>query len=268
MGPVGFWFARRISAPLKVFAASAEALGRDPRAAPMALSGPAEVGVAARAFNAMQVRLQRYVGDRVSMVAAISHDLRTPLTRMRFKLEGADDGLRRSMLSDIAQMERMIDAVIAFSHDEAAPAARERLDLGSLVISVCDDVAATGADVEAAFDEPVVIEGDPVALQRLFANLIDNAVKYGGRARLSVTERGGEAVTIVEDDGPGMTPAELDQAFTPFYRSPAAQRRTAVGTGLGLTIARAAARAHGGEVVLRSTGSGLVAEVTLPLARA
>ncbi|HUO23494.1 MAG TPA: HAMP domain-containing sensor histidine kinase [Caulobacteraceae bacterium] len=268
MGPVGYWFARRISAPLQAFAVSAEALGRDPKAAMMAPSGPAEIGVAARAFNAMQARLQRYVAERVSMVGAISHDLRTPLTRIRFKLEKADPDVRDAVLSDVAQMEHMISAVIAFSRDAAAPSVRERLDLTSLVASVADDAAETGADVEAPLEQSFVIDGDPVALQRLFANLIDNAVKYGRRARISIDERGGEAVVRIADSGPGLPQRELDKVFTPFYRTEAAQHQGSPGVGLGLSIARAVAQAHGGDVVLNSSAGGLTAEVVLPLARA
>jgi signal transduction histidine kinase len=266
MGPVAWWFARRLSAPLKAFAASADALGRDPQAEPMTLSGPAEIGVAARALNAMQVRIQRYVRDRVTMVGAISHDLRTPLTRIRFKLERADPATRAAVLSDVIQMEHMIDAVIGFSRDSATPGAREPLDLASLVACVVDEAAAQG-DAEADFDRPVIVEGDAVALQRLFANLVDNAIKYGSCARAWIGEREGEAVVRVCDEGPGLAQRELERVFTPFYRTEEAQSRTESGVGLGLSIARAVARAHGGEITLSSGGRGLVAEVVLPLAR-
>jgi len=267
MGPIAWWFARRITAPLQAFAASAETLGRDPQAAPMQLSGPAEVGVAARALNAMQVRLQRYVRDRVNMVGAISHDLRTPLTRIRFKLERADPMVRAAVLSDVVQMEHMIDAVIGFSRDSAAPSAREPLDLASLVTCVIDEAAAFG-DAEAEFDQPVIVDGDAVALQRLFANLVDNALKYGFEARAWIGERDGEAVVRVSDNGPGLAQRDLERVFTPFYRTEDAKGRTDNGVGLGLSIARAVARAHGGDITLSSGAGGLVAEVVLPLARA
>ena len=266
MGPIAWWFARRITAPLQAFAASAESLGRDPQAEPMELSGPAEVGVAARALNAMQVRLQRYVRDRVNMVGAISHDLRTPLTRIRFKLERADPAIRDAVLSDVAQMEHMIDAVIGFSRDSVAPSAREPLDLASLVTCVVDEAAALG-DAEAEFDQPVIVDGDAVALQRLFANLVDNAMKYGFKARAWIGERDGEAVVRVSDNGPGLAQRDLERVFTPFYRTEEAKGRTDNGVGLGLSIARAVARAHGGDITLISGAGGLVAEVVLPLAR-
>lgn len=267
MGPVGFWFAHRITAPLKGFAESAETLGRDPQATMMAPIGPAEIGVAAHAFNAMQARLQRYVADRVGMVGAISHDLRTPLTRMRFKLEGAPKSVQAAVLSDVAQMEHMIDAVIAFSKGAAAPSVRQRLDLTSLVVSCADSAAELGADVHAVMGPSVVVEGDPVGLQRLFANLIDNAVKYGDRAEVTVRILGGEALVEVADAGPGLPALELEKVFSPFYRTVDAQRGGASGVGLGLSIARAAARAHGGDVRLQARPDGLSALVTLPLAR-
>jgi signal transduction histidine kinase len=267
VGPVGYWFARRISAPLKGFAASADALGRDPQAAMLAPTGPAEIGVAARAFNAMQARLQRFVSDRIGMVGAISHDLRTPLTRIRFRMEQADSTLRRAVLRDVRQMEHMIKSLIDFSQDLSAAPVRKRLDLSSLVVSVADDAAQAGENVQAPFDRPVVINGDPVALQRLFNNLIDNAVKYGKCARISVFERDGQAVVTVADDGPGLDEAELGRVFTPFYRAKIDQHGAKPGVGLGLAIARAVALGHGGEIILRSETTGLVAEVILPLAR-
>ncbi len=273
MGPIGFWFSRRISAPLARFAASADTLGRDPTAAPLRLSGPAEIGVAARAFNAMQGRLQRYVSDRVGMVGAISHDLRTPLTRIRFKLEMADPATRDAVLSDVVKMEQMINAVIAFSRDSAAAGLRQPLDLTSLIACVVDEAAAAGGDAEAEFSAPVIVDGDPVALQRLFDNLIGNALKYGTCARVSITESAGwepgdEVVVSVRDRGPGLPQRELEKVFTPFYRTEAAQQRTDSGVGLGLSIARAVARAHGGDVRLHSSAEGLLAEVILPRARA
>jgi signal transduction histidine kinase len=215
----------------------------------------------------MQSRLRRYVAERVSMVGAISHDLRTPLTRIRFKMEKADPALRAAVLSDVAQMEHMISAVIAFSQDAAAPSVRQRLDLASLVVSVADDAAETGADVQAPLETSVVVDGDPVALQRLFANLIDNAIKYGQSARISIFEREGDAVVQIADRGPGLPQRELETVFTPFYRTDAAHQRAAPGVGLGLAIARSVAQAHGGDVALSSSPAGLVAEVVLPLAR-
>jgi len=261
----GFLFARRMTAPIGDFARAAEQLGRDPQGPPLALSGPAELGVAARAFNEMQVRIKRYVDDRTAMVGAISHDLRTPLTRIRFKVEGADPALRGAVLSDVEQMEAMISAVLVFIRDANAPAHRERLDLLSLLECEVDAAALVGAGVVMEDAAPVIVSADPVALQRLFGNLIDNAVKYGGGARVSLGVEEGEAVVRVTDEGPGLSPDELRQAFDPFYRAEPSRNRDSGGVGLGLAVARSIARGHGGEVTLEPQAKGLAAVVRLPL---
>jgi signal transduction histidine kinase len=262
----GYLFSRRISAPLRRFAEAAETLGRDPHAPQMALKGPAEIGAAARAFNEMQARLKRYINDRTAMVGAISHDLRTPLARIRFKIEAAPPAVKAAVLSDVEQMEQMIGGVLAFIRDEGAPRRRERLDLLSLIECVADDAALVGGQVEILDSEPVTVDGDPVALQRLFSNLVDNALKYGGGARINVRRMRSAAVVEIADEGPGLSPDELGRVFQPFYRTDASRNLDNGGVGLGLPIARSTARAHGGDVELRSGGGGATAIVTLPAA--
>lgn len=269
VAPAGYLFARRITAPLKRFSEAADRLGRDPMGPEMSLRGPAELGAAAEALNQMQSRLRRFISDRTAMVGAISHDLRTPLARIRFKLEAASPDLKGSILSDIVQMEQMIEGVLAFIRDETLPRQRERLDLLSLVECVVDDAALVGADVELAEDSvAVIVEGDPSGLRRLFGNLVDNAVKYGKQARVRVGRDGDMAVVRIDDAGPGLRPEDLRRAFDPFYRADASRNLDQGGVGLGLPIARATARGHGGEVVLRPQAQGLRAIVTLPLAPA
>ena len=265
--PLAWVVAHHIARPIRRFAAAAERLGHDPDAPDVPIDGPAEIGMAAMAFNDMQIRLRRYVVDRVAMMGAISHDLRTPLMRLEYKAERADPALREDLLSDIHQMEAMIAGVLAFIRDTGQKTARECLDLTSLVSCAVDERAVTGT--ETSFDEatPVVlINGDPLAIRRLIDNLIDNAVHYGGMARVALTVVGCEAVVTVSDNGPGLADTELEQVFTPFYRTEEARAHRVDGTGLGLAIARSVARAHGGDVTLRCGEIGLVAEVTLPLA--
>jgi signal transduction histidine kinase len=262
----GYLFSRRISAPLRRFAEAAETLGRDPHAPQMTLKGPAEVGAAAHAFNEMQARLKRYINDRTAMVGAISHDLRTPLARIRFKLEAAPPRVRAAVLSDVEQMEQMIGGVLAFIRDEGAPRRREKLDLLSLIECVADDAAMVGGQVEIVDGAPVTVDGDPVALQRLFSNLVDNALKYGGGARINVRLEGGAAVVEIADPGPGLSPDELGRVFQPFYRTDASRNLDNGGVGLGLPIARSTARAHGGDVELMSRPGRTTAIVTLPAA--
>ncbi|TAJ72392.1 MAG: HAMP domain-containing histidine kinase [Phenylobacterium sp.] len=266
VAPAGFLFARRITAPLKRFSEAAERLGRDPHAAQMTLSGPAEIGAAAEAFNDMQGRLKRYIDDRTAMVGAISHDLRTPLARIRFKMEAAPGSLKQSVLSDVAQMEQMIQGVLTFIRNESTPRNREKLDLLSLVECVVDDAAMVGGDVEIFDSVPVTVEGDAVALQRLFVNLVDNAVKYGGQARIRVSREDGHAVVEIDDAGEGLSTDDLERVFQPFYRADASRNLDAGGIGLGLPIARSTARAHGGDVELIPIGRGLRARVILPVA--
>jgi len=269
VGSAGYLFSRRISAPLRKFALAAERLGRDPHAPPMGLRGPAEIGAAAQAFNEMQERLKRYINDRTAMVGAISHDLRTPLARIRFKLEAAPPQLRETVLSDVEQMEQMIGGVLAFIRDEGQPRRRERLDLLSLIECVADDAAMVGGQVEIIDGKPVTVDGDPVALQRLFSNLVDNAVKYGGDAQIEVRREGPMAVVAIRDRGPGLAPDELGRVFQPFYRTDVSRNLDKGGVGLGLPIARSTARAHGGDIELTCRGVGLggvTAIVTLPVA--
>ena len=270
VGSAGYLFSRRITAPLRKFAQAAERLGRDPHAAGMALKGPAELGMAAQAFNEMQERLKRYINDRTAMVGAISHDLRTPLARIRFKVEAAPPAVRQAVLSDVDQMEQMIGGVLAFIRDEGQPRRRERLDLLSLIECVADDAAMVGGQVEIVDGGPVTVDGDPVALQRLFSNLVDNAVKYGGDAKIEVRREGTLAVVAISDRGPGLSPDELGRVFQPFYRTDISRNLDKGGVGLGLPIARSTARAHGGDVELTSNGDvqggGVTAIVTLPAA--
>ncbi|MDR3507747.1 MAG: HAMP domain-containing sensor histidine kinase [Caulobacteraceae bacterium] len=265
--PLAYLFARRLAAPIASFAAAAERLGRDPRAPPLAITGSSEVGMAVRAFNEMQERLARYVDDRTAMVGAIAHDLRTPLTRLRFRLEEAPETVRDKMVADIVEMEAMISGTLAFVRDANARTERSRLELSSLLESLADERSETGLDVAVDRADRVIIEGDSLGLRRLFNNLLDNAVKFGGSARVRVFQEDGGAVVEIDDSGPGVPPAELERVFDPFYRCEASRSRETGGIGLGLPVVRSIARAHGGDVVLNNRpDGGLTARVNLPLA--
>lgn len=266
MAPVAYWFSRRLAAPISAFAGAAERLGRDPGAPPMELSGFAELGAASRAFNEMQERLRRYVQDRTHMIGAIAHDLRTPLTRLRFRIESAPEDVKSKMASDIDQMEAMVAATLSFVRDASQPRTRTRLELSSLLESVVDEMADVGQAVSLVSADKVVIQGDPVSLRRLFANLIDNALKFGDRARAKLfVDDEGCATVEIDDDGPGLSPQELERVFEPFFRAEPSRSRYTGGIGLGLAVARSIARAHGGDVVLENRpDGGLRASVRLP----
>ena len=266
VAPIAWLFARRMSAPIAVFAEAADRLGRDPRAAPLEVTGSREVVAATEAFNRMQQRLRRYVEDRTAMVGAIAHDLRTPLTRLRFRIEAAPDEVRGKLAAEIDQMDAMISATLAFVRDTTRAGAREKLELSSLVESVLDEAAETGSDARALPSERLVIEGDPIGLRRLIGNLVENALKYGQRARGRVFAEDGFAIVEIEDDGPGVAPLEIERLFEPFYRGEPSRSRETGGAGLGLAVVRSIARAHGGDVTLHNrSGGGLIARVSLPL---
>lgn len=264
IAPVALYVAWRLAAPLKVFAESADRLGREPSADLPPLSGPAEIGKAADAFNLMQQRLKRYVDDRTGMIRAISHDLRTPLTRMRFKLERASPALRSAIGRDMDQMEEMIASVLAFMRDETHIATRQIVDLRSLLEVVVDDAPGP---VKLEPGPAVLAEVDVVGVQRVVENLIDNALKYGERATVRLDVHEGEAWIEVADAGPGLASEDLERVFQPFYRSEAARASGKSGVGLGLSVSRSTIRAHGGDLRLRSADKGLVAELRLPQAR-
>jgi len=267
VAPLAYGFARYLSAPTRMLASAAERLGRDPRAPPLEVRGSAEIAVAAQAFNDMQARLRRYVDERTGMVAAVAHDLRTPLTRLRFRIESAPEEQRAKMAADIEQMEEMIAASLAFVRDAARPGTRTRLELSSLLESLCDEMAETGADTDCeGRGEKVVIEGDPIALRRMFTNLLENAVKYGVRARARVCCEHEHAVVEIADDGPGIAPSEMEHVFEPFYRVEPSRSRKTGGIGLGLALVRSIARSHGGDVLLMNrSGGGLTVRVLLPM---
>ena len=263
--PLAWLFARRLAQPITAFADAAERLGKDPRTPPLSITGSEEVVAAASAFNMMQERLRRYVEDRTAMVGAIAHDLRTPLTRLKFRIEATPDDVRAKLAADIDQMEAMIAATLGFVRDTNRPAERTKLELASLLESVMDEAAETGGDATVERAEKTVIEGDPVALKRLVSNLVENALKYGGSARGRVYAEDGMAIVEVDDDGPGVSPADLERVFEPFYRGEPSRNRGTGGIGLGLAVVRSLARAHGGDVTLANRpGGGLRASVRLP----
>lgn len=266
LAPVVWWMARRLTRPIRVFAEAAERLGANPEAAPMAASGPSEVRTAIHAFNDMQGSLRRHMRQRTQTVAAIAHDLRTPLTRLRFRAEQAPDAVRDRMAADIEEMDALIAQAMAFVRGETATEQRERFDLGRLAADCASGFAETGGAVAFDGEASLPVHADPTALRRALGNLIANAVQYGGGARVRAIAEAGAAVVLVEDDGPGLDESELEAVFEPFHRGERSRNRETGGAGLGLTVARQAARAAGGEVTLiNRPGGGLTARLSLLL---
>lgn len=266
LAPLVWLMARRLTRPIRQFAEAAERLGADPDAAPLAPSGPTEVRKAIAAFNDMQASIRGHMRQRTQTIAAIAHDLRTPLTRLRFRAEQAPHGLRDKMAADVEEMDGLIGQAMAFVRGEVQAERRERLDLSQLAADCATGFAETGAAVTFQGGKSLPVEGDPAALRRAIGNLIDNAVKYGDAARVHAGRSDGSAVVTIADDGPGLPEDELEIAFEPFQRGERSRNRQTGGAGLGLAVARQAARAAGGDVILTNRlGGGLTATLSLPL---
>lgn len=262
---VSVWAVRRVTAPLATLASAAERLGHDVNAAPLAETGTNETRQAARAFNDMQTRLRGLIENRTRLLAAISHDLRTPLTLLRLRAETVENAQERDkMLSTIAEMDAMIGATLTFARDQSADEARRPTDLTTLLQSVVADMRDAGLAVRMQAAEPIVYACQPAALTRAVRNLLDNAVKYGKSATVEI-RRLSEAIEInIDDEGPGIPQQELTRVLEPFYRLEESRSRETGGVGLGLAIAQANVEGQGGTLTLsnRPTG-GLRATIAL-----
>jgi len=257
---------RRATRPLAVLAGAADELGANINRAPLPEEGPDEVRRAARAFNSMQVRLKDYIEDRGRILAAIAHDLKTPLALLRLRTEAlSNDGeLKAKFEGDLQRMERLVTETLDFVRTLDSPEAARPIDVVALLESLKDDTAALGWDVEIA-GQAKPYPGRARALQRCLTNLVENAVRYGGHARIALEDSDDALRIRIADKGPGIPDHELERVFEPFYRLEASRNRETGGTGLGLAIARTIARAHGGNVTLRNAdGGGLEALLILP----
>ncbi len=257
---------RRITGPIRALATAAEKVGRGEAIEAVAARGPAEIRTTVEAFNAMQERLSRFVRDRTRMVAAISHDLRTPITSLRLRAEFIeDDELKRDIVRTLDEMQALANATLAFARDEGGGEETRSIDLAALVEGIVEDHVGLGHDVAYTGPERLVWRCRPVSLKRAIANLVENAVRYAGSAQVRVAQADGEAMITVEDKGPGIPPERLEDVFEPFVRLETSRSRETGGVGLGLAIARSIVRAHGGELtVANRSGGGLTANVSLP----
>jgi signal transduction histidine kinase len=251
--------------PLKQLAQAAKNLGNDINHPPLTLAGASEIRQASAAFNAMQARIRQHIFQRTQMLAAITHDLQTPLTRLRLRLEKvADAELQDKLIGDLSAMQGMVREGLELARSMDSAEAMQPLDLDSLLDSVCADALDAGQQVELSGQAGVTVLGRPLALRRALVNLVDNAVKYGQRAELTVERQAGAARVRVRDHGPGIAQEELAKVFEPFYRIEGSRSRESGGTGLGLTIARNIAEQHGATIALANHPAGGL-EVTLVL---
>jgi signal transduction histidine kinase len=265
LGIVLYAMTRTITRPLGKLAEAADAFGRGTRVEPLPEQGGRELRAATRAFNTMQERLRRYLDSRTSVLAAMSHDMRTPLTRLRLRVESIDDEqLRARCTADLDEMNDMIRGALAvfrgLNDDEPATS----IDMDALLRALRDEYRELGGHVTVTGHASQPYVGKALALKRCLGNLIQNAIQYGHEANVTVED--GAALTLrIRDRGPGIPAEALDRVFEPFFRLESSRSRDTGGTGLGLGIARNIAQAHGGRLTLHNlSGGGLEAELTLP----
>lgn len=252
--------------PLNVLADAADELGRNIHRPPMQEKGPLEVARAARAFNAMQARLIGYIRERTALLAAMSHDLKTPITRLRLRSELLDDPQQRArFVKDLDEMESMVRDTLDLLRGLESGGPAKPVDVMALLESLQADMAELGGAVAISGAARAPYPARPQALKRCLANLLENAVKYGRSARVVVDDSDARLEIRIQDEGPGLPPAELEKVFEPFYRVEGSRSRETGGTGLGLTIAKSIAEAHGGRLSLQNRSEGgLEARLTLP----
>jgi len=252
--------------PLRELALAAERFSIDQAPQPLAETGPVEVRRAARAFNTMQERIQRLVTERMQAMAAVSHDLRTPITRLRLRAELLEDAATRRLVdADLGEMETMIDSTLAYLRGGKSDERMRPLDLAPVVETIVDEFQDQGRDVSLSGVGSAPVLGQAPSLKRAFSNLIGNALKYGDVARVSVAAAAGHFTVTVEDQGPGIPAEARQRVFEPFVRLEESRSRETGGSGLGLTIARAVIAAHGGEISLEDRpGGGLRVVVSIP----
>lgn len=257
---------RRITKPIDTLAVAADELGRDIQRPPLDEKGPREVKRAAHAFNAMQSRLHQYIKDRGRLLAAISHDLRTPITRLRLRTELLKDAeLETKFLNDVNDMQAMVDETLDYMQGHDNSEAVQPMDIHALIESVVQDMRDAGHETSFNEKNQRLYHGRPLALKRSLANLLENAIRYGDTATVHIEESEKSLLIRIVDAGPGIPPEKLEEIFEPFYRLESSRNRSSGGVGLGLGIAREIARNNGGDIYLRNCEEGgLEAVLELP----
>ncbi|MFT3731855.1 MAG: ATP-binding protein [Hyphomicrobium sp.] len=263
---LSIWTAKRTLSPIEDLVAAAKRLGIDRNAGPIDTKNLGDFVVIGRALNEMQRRIRNFVDERTHMLAAISHDLRTSLTRLRLTIEELADGSSKdTLVKDVEEMEQMLSATLAFAGDDLKHEKAERVDLGALLITICDGFSDAGKNVDYQGPDHLLTVCQPIATKRAFVNIIDNAVKYGNSALVRLQLNGADVVVTVQDEGPGIPEDQIEAAFQPFRRLEQSRNRETGGVGLGLAIARDIISAQGGSIRLNSPSTGgLLATLQLP----
>ncbi|MFJ5483654.1 ATP-binding protein [Pectobacterium actinidiae] len=262
-------FVYRTLRPIKALAQAAERVSRGERVDPLPLTGSTEAREVSAAFNLMQEKLTSFIDDRTQLLAAISHDFRTPITSLRLRVELIEDPhQRKAMTQTLDEMRVMVEQTLNFAHDDAATEKTQCIDMQALLNEVANEYLGLGRRVVLSPGPCVHYRGRPVSLKRALGNLLDNAIRHGGFARIRLTveaRRGNEIRVEVDDEGPGIDPQFLARVFEPFFQVDQARGHRAGGVGLGLSIARSCVRAHGGDITLSNRPEGgLRAVVCLP----
>lgn len=264
---IAAWYgARFLSRPIQRFSDAAERLSENLDSAPMEEHlGPREARRAAQTFNRMQRRIREQVQQRARMLGAVSHDLRTPLSRLKLRLEQMPDGkLQSQMRQDLNDMIGMLDATLTYLHEQRTQEAQQLYDVQALVESLCENAQDNGCQVQAQ-GHCAPLYTQPMALRSCISNLLDNALRYGGATTVTLSDGSDHLTVRVVDHGPGIRADLREAVFEPFYRLEGSRNRNSGGVGLGMTIAREAAQRLGGSLVLEETpGGGLTAVVQLP----
>ncbi len=264
MFPLTWWFSRRLALPIRAFGDSANRIGAGSYEE-VRVEGTVEIRQAARAMNQMQARIRRQINERAEMLAAIAHDLRTPLARLSFLIGDQPLANRTKIDDEIAEMDKMIGTTMDYVRSEMVEPAREKIDLRLLLESAVDDLTDLGHRAMLHSGPSIVIAADPLMLRRVFANVIGNAATHGKTARVKAFADGGIAHVEIRDKGPGMTDEDIARAFDPFFRAERSRNRDTGGIGLGLAVAKRGVEAHGGTIELANLDDGgLLVSISLP----
>ncbi|AOE61592.1 HAMP domain-containing histidine kinase [Pseudomonas corrugata] len=265
---IAAWYgAKLLTRPIQRLSDAAERLSEDLDSPPLDETGPREAWQAAHTFNLMQKRIREQVQQRSRMLGAVSHDLRTPLSRLKLRLEQIDDiKLQGQMRQDLDDMIGMLDATLTYLHEQRTSEALQWMDVQALVESLSENAQDQGADVQSS-GSCAPLQVQPMALRSCINNLMDNALRYAGHASIALEDQGFQVLIRVIDHGPGITEDKREAVFEPFYRLEGSRNRNSGGVGLGMTIAREAAERLGGQLSLEETpGGGLTAVIRLPRA--
>lgn len=264
---VCYWIIKRMLMPLEQFTEAVNRFGRDVNAPPLPVTGPESFQAATNAFNDMQSRIRQLLNDRTQMLAAISHDLRTPITRLKLRSENVPEPDHQKMFNDLTEMEQMINSILSFARDYTRDEAVERFDIKALLETICDEMVDIGKNVSfTTVFSRLPVSGRTQSLKRALTNVIDNAVKYGKQAQVSLDKNEQEVLIKITDQGPGIPEDELNNVFRPFYRLDPSRSPKTAGSGLGLSVARDIVLAHGGSISLANqVEKGLTVIIKLPI---